>query len=247
MEYTIENFLEEKFAVEIKTEEEHKKFCKLIKETRVHWFSGNEIEKLSYVGKAYMCVQLGGNTYLGCDPVSTFTGKGIPVISLEKFVEHNRKPNQVIVIYTDGKTTTALMKDGKNIVKKAEAKCSPEDEFDFATGACIAFDRLLALGRNDPVGPEGAVGASQQPFVATLKPEVQEIKRPAKDGEYVKMVKNLGLPYCKVGDIAKCISSAEVFPGLYLAFLVLPQGGALVADKDDYVILEGYKPEVEEK
>lgn len=48
-----------------------------------------------------------------------------------------------IVITTDGKTTTAKMYDGKEVVKTAIAKCSPEDEFDFETGAKIAFDRLF--------------------------------------------------------------------------------------------------------
>lgn len=48
-----------------------------------------------------------------------------------------------IVITADDKTTTAKMYDGKEVVKTAIAKCSPEDEFDFETGAKIAFDRLF--------------------------------------------------------------------------------------------------------
>lgn len=53
-----------------------------------------------------------------------------------------------IVITTDGVTTTAKMYDGKNVVKTATAKCSPDDEFNFETGAKIAFDRLiLAKGK----------------------------------------------------------------------------------------------------
>lgn len=45
-----------------------------------------------------------------------------------------------IVIYRKGSNVIALDKrDGK----KAVAKCSPEDTFDFATGAKIAFDRLI--------------------------------------------------------------------------------------------------------
>ena len=47
-----------------------------------------------------------------------------------------------IVITTDGKTTTATHYDGKRVVDKKIAKCSPEDKFDFLTGAAIAFDRL---------------------------------------------------------------------------------------------------------
>lgn len=48
-----------------------------------------------------------------------------------------------IVITTDGKTTTAKMYNGKDGVETAIARCSPDDEFDFATGAKIALDRLF--------------------------------------------------------------------------------------------------------
>lgn len=47
-----------------------------------------------------------------------------------------------IVITTDGKTTTALLFEGKKMIRKAEAKCSPEDEFDFMVGAELAMERL---------------------------------------------------------------------------------------------------------
>lgn len=48
-----------------------------------------------------------------------------------------------ILITTDGKTTTARLLEGKQTIKTAEAKCSPDDEFDFETGAKIAFQRLM--------------------------------------------------------------------------------------------------------
>ena len=50
--------------------------------------------------------------------------------------------NEKIVITTDGKTTTAKMYDGKTVTKTATSKCSPDDKFDFDTGAKIAFERL---------------------------------------------------------------------------------------------------------
>lgn len=52
--------------------------------------------------------------------------------------------SQKIVITTDGlKTTTAKLYEGKQVIKTAVAKCSPDDEFDFNVGAKIAFDRLF--------------------------------------------------------------------------------------------------------
>lgn len=48
-----------------------------------------------------------------------------------------------IVITSDGKETLARLYDGYEVIKSAIAKCSPEDTFDFETGARIAFDRLV--------------------------------------------------------------------------------------------------------
>lgn len=50
-----------------------------------------------------------------------------------------KKDNECIVIYRKGNETIAL---DKTTGKKAVAKCSPEDEYDFMTGAKLAFERL---------------------------------------------------------------------------------------------------------
>lgn len=51
--------------------------------------------------------------------------------------------NEKIVITTDGTTTTAKLYNGKEVIKSAEAKCSPQDKFDFERGAGIVISRLL--------------------------------------------------------------------------------------------------------
>lgn len=56
---------------------------------------------------------------------------------LELVEESKMKP---IVIYRNGNEVVAI---DKNTGQKATAKCCPEDEFDFRTGAKIAFDRLI--------------------------------------------------------------------------------------------------------
>ena len=48
-----------------------------------------------------------------------------------------------IVITSDGEKTLARLYEGKKVIKTATAKCSPDDKFDFETGATIAFDRLF--------------------------------------------------------------------------------------------------------
>lgn len=53
-----------------------------------------------------------------------------------------RAPQPVIVITSDGVTTTATRRIGKAIQATATAKCNPGDTFDFDEGARIAFERL---------------------------------------------------------------------------------------------------------
>lgn len=50
---------------------------------------------------------------------------------------------QKIVITSDGTETLARLYDGDKVVKRAVAKCCPDDEFNFETGAKIAFRRLV--------------------------------------------------------------------------------------------------------
>lgn len=57
-----------------------------------------------------------------------------------------------IVITTDGKITKAILYNGKKLEKTVTAKCSPEDEFDFKTGAEIAFNRLFEEKENGFTG-----------------------------------------------------------------------------------------------
>ena len=59
----------------------------------------------------------------------------------------------VIVITSDGVTTTATKRIGKEIIEKATAKCHPLDRFSYDEGARIAFERLQ--GR-DPFASSGA-------------------------------------------------------------------------------------------
>lgn len=50
---------------------------------------------------------------------------------------------QKIIITTDGKTTTAVLYDGKKRIKDAKASCAPSDTFDFGIGSALAVERLM--------------------------------------------------------------------------------------------------------
>ena len=129
--------------------------------------------------------------------------------------------NHKIVITSDGKTTLARLCEGKKVVKSAEAKCSPDDEFDFTKGAKIAFERLMEE-----------------------KPKYKEVHRKAKVGEYVRLVAEEGESPGGYSEEAydRCgiyqVEAVDV-----LAEIRSKQGILLRFFDDEYVVLEGYNPE----
>lgn len=60
-----------------------------------------------------------------------------------------------IVITTEGSTVLARLYEGKKVLEEAKATCSKDDKFVFATGAQLAFDRLLG---NEPKKEEWFTG-----------------------------------------------------------------------------------------
>lgn len=125
--------------------------------------------------------------------------------------------SETIVIYRNDNKVVAL---DKSTGEKAEAKCNPADEFDFRTGAKLAFDRLMG----EDVKPDNGV---------------REVKRKAKVGEYIKIVDAMPylIPY-KNGDIFKVISTSK-------SGVEIEKDGTPVtaAWHREYVVLENYKPE----
>lgn len=124
--------------------------------------------------------------------------------------------DQKIVITVDGSTTLARLYEGKKVVKIAEAKCAPDDKFDFNIGAKLAFERLISI--------------------------VKEVDRPAKVGEYVKVLSEDG-HVAKKGEILKvikvCMSNwVEVeYEHCYGSYTTLR--------REQYVVVENYKPSEE--
>ena len=97
-------------------------------------------------------------------------------------VKHAREKHPVIVITSDGKTTTATLRKGKKVIKTASATCSDKDTFDFSEGARIAFERLQG----------------REPF------KKEEKKQALYSGKIVCIdVKGIRVPYT-VGKIYRC-------------------------------------------
>ena len=126
--------------------------------------------------------------------------------------------NETIVIYRKDNKVIAL---DKSTGEKAEANCNPADEFDFRTGAKLAFNRLMGEDvKTDNV--------------------VREVKRKAKVGEYIKIVnaKPFLIPY-ENGEIFRVIGIGNV------GCKVKNSVKSCYVWHEEYVVLENYKPEKE--
>lgn len=128
--------------------------------------------------------------------------------------------DETIVIYRNENKVIAL---DKSTGEKAEANCNPADEFDFRTGAKLAFNRLIG----EDVKPDNGV---------------REVKREAKVGEYIKIVdaKPLLIPY-ENGEIFRviCVNNTGC--------KVENSDKVVYAWHREYVVLENYKPEEKAK
>ena len=85
-----------------------------------------------------------------------------------------------IVITSDGKETLARLYEGDKVVKKATAKCSPDDTFDFNVGAKLAFERLMNEEKKKEEPPKyfngKAVCIETKPHFAYTVGKVYEFK-----------------------------------------------------------------------
>ena len=143
---------------------------------------------------------------------------------LSKFEKVTESADKIIITH-DGITTTAKLYDGKNLIKSATAKCAPDDTFDFATGAMLVLDRICKSS------------------------EVREVKRPAKVGEWIKIVKANLMEGCyQNGDVLQVIDTSgekNVYVRTKLTHSVNRGDNTFCVYINEYVVLENYTPPAE--
>lgn len=133
------------------------------------------------------------------------------------------KTSYQIMIDCDGTTTTATMTINGREIKTAIARRNPADKFDWKKGAELAFERLWNSQRK-----------------AEKKPEVREVKRFAKPGEYIKIMYVCdGYEDCyHKGDIFLVTRSHQGTRDGW----VNVNGTSIVMYPKEYVVLERYRP-----
>ena len=157
--------------IKCKSEEEYKAVLKKLEEKGCTWSSGHKPTEKSYYNEGYESIVVDDNTLTASSGVRV--RHGFEIITADDFIG-----NKPIIIYKNGRNVVAL---DKNTGKKGIAKCHPDDEFDFYTGAKLAFSRLT--------------GCKLVEFDGESKPDVSE------DTDTAKF---------KVGDTVKVKSGLEV-------------------------------------
>lgn len=154
-----------------------------------------------------------------------YVGKEVTIKSLEKskrpgyrldgiaFLWDERglalvEEKETIVIYRKSNETIAIRKENGKEVKRAFAKCSPDDTYDFQTGAKIAMDRLF-----EPEKPKGythkivCISSAGEHFIAGKIYEVKEGELRTETGEIFRSGMLDDIPYSNLDEINKDLRS----------------------------------------
>lgn len=224
----ISKLIGKKIAVHCDTEEKAKAFLKECEDAGVRWVS--EREATSHTNwdtyKSDSCYDTYFNdNKIGYAGISWYKQRNYEILeySFDKLTEQYH----LEIKQKKNKVTAILKDDNGNYIRHVNAVCSPDDTFDYEIGKQIALSRLF---------PKLEV--------------VREVKRQAEAGEYVKAVepgavpKDNGIDVYKKGDILKIIQggSCSVFKeGMS------EDGKCYFLFPYEYVVLENYKPEIEDK
>lgn len=165
-------------------------------------------------------------------------------------------PRYKIVIEGFERTTLATMYVDNKVIKRTAAKRHPADKFNWRIGAQTAFKRLWEK-KKKPVKEMGKYqkifNDEMEKFIKLetdkifrrfdkLPPVVQEVKRHAKPGEWVKIVNATkdSVNEYKNGDVLLIVPyTGDTLQG----YTYYRNKQTKFLYDDEYVVLEGYKPE----
>ena len=227
-QYTMKEFIEGKFGVRVGTKH-CREFQTMCAAYGLRWLSGHGALEFTpdfsmYGARTTIICKLFGYGVLSYGDAAKEIGvHKRKVIDFEDFHYEKPSPSYQILIDCDGTTTTATMTINDREIKTAIARRNPEDKFDWKKGAELAFERLW-----------------NSPKKLWEKPEVREVKRFAKPGEYIKIVyvwDGYSNSYHK-GDIFLVTRS---YQGT-LDGWVHVKGTNIAIYPKEYVVLEGYRP-----
>lgn len=176
----IKSLIGKKIAVHCDTEEKAKAFLKECEKAGVEWCSGYKptIHTNWQSYGADTCYDFWvNNDKLGFARINWFKSKNYEII---EYTPDKATENYQLQIKQKKNKVIAILKDDNgNYIRHANAVCSDDDTFDYEIGKQIALSRLF-----------------------TKIEVVREVKRPAKVGEYIKIINDIDANDCyKIGDI----------------------------------------------
>lgn len=221
--YSINDFFAGKVDIRCKNDKQKMAVLNECEKRGVVW---NDDKKVTYhIPEYYIpkCSVLEIDFYMNGKLTQSNGHAGRNVVDFDQIDFDPHEPSYQILIDCDGTTTTATMTINGREVKTAIARRNPADKFDWRKGAELAFERLWNGKKK-----------------AEKKPEVREVKRFAKPGEYIKIVyvcdgcEN----YYHKGDIFLVTRSHQGT----LNGCVNVKGISVAMHPTEYAVLEGYRP-----
>lgn len=179
--YTVKDWLDCKVAITFNSKEELERFAEMVKPHGIKWRNGDDFGYKYSPGldEILLGFRKGEERIASRGATSRYT-----CINFKDLQLSNVK--QEIHITTDGiKNTYAVLKENGKVVKKVQAKCHPDDPFNFEIGSALVMERLF--------------------------PKVKEAKRSAKKGEYVKVTRRECGHHFAIGEIVKNFNGSTEF------------------------------------
>lgn len=228
--YTMEDFIAGK--VNVLVGRKHcKAFLDICEKHHLRWFSGSAACKFTpdldcYGDGTTICHNSFGFGRLSYGDSKEIQSRGRIVVDYEAFMGESAPARYKIIIESDGHTTKGTMTVNGKEIKTSNARLHPSDKFDWKTGARFAFERLW--------------DRQYKPAEEAQKPAVREVKRHAKQGEYIKIVnaESGNEENYRNGDI---LLVTKYYDGIRDGW-VDAKGASVVISPEEYVVLEGYKP-----
>lgn len=217
--YSIDEFFAGNVDISCRTKEQREIVLKECEKRGVIWNSGeNATAKIS---SSYPVLEI--DYWNNGRLTHGFGQKERNIVDFDQIDFGAYEASYQILIDCDGTTTTATMTINGREIKTAIARRNPKDKFDWKKGAELAFERLW-----------------NSPKKLGEKPEVREVKRFAKPGEYIKIV------YVWDG-YSNSYHKGDIFlvTGSYQGTLdgwVHVKGINIAIYPKEYVVLEGYRP-----
>ena len=239
--YTMQDFTTKNIAIIPSTAENAKAFFNECARLGLKWRNGGTVQNSPDLTKehidnpqwpiTYTYLGTGLSRWKTSSPASI---KDVTFINFSDLDIPTIRPNDELHITVNGRETHAVWKQGGKVIGHGVATCSPDDGFDFRTGAQIAMQRCGFLELK-AIEDEKAV---------------REVKRPAKAGEWIKALADsksfpgeASLRFRK-GDILLVTSTMKPGDTWYGRGVVYdhPDCKSYVIRNDDYIVLENYQP-----